>query len=303
VDPEKSDDQLWSGFIQDQIALNERVQLTLGTKLEHNDFSGYEIQPSARLAWDVSPTRTLWGAVSRAVRVPTRLERDIAIDFTDPTANPVGRLLGNRDFNSEKLLAYELGYRWQASPRLAIDLAAFVNRYRGLASLELGTPFIDPRDGRTVVPVANQNLTDGRAAGGEALVTFSPLDSWRLTASYSNLSLKIEPRGLDINRGRLAAGSTPRNQFGLRSALDLAGIQFDAFIRHVGAIRSDPQIVTGEGLPAYTELDLRIARGWNRTELALSGQNLLHDHHLEFGPPAHRGEIERSVYASIAWRY
>jgi iron complex outermembrane receptor protein len=304
VDPPDARDTLFGGFVQDQIAIRDSLHLTVGTKLEHNDFSGFEVQPSGRLAWDLSSTQTLWGAVSRAVRVPTRLERDIAISFTDPSANPVGRLLGNRDFKSEKLLAYELGYRWQASKRLAVDLASFLNRYRGLASLELGVPFVDPRDGKTVVPVINENLNDGRAVGVEALVTFSPIQSWRLTGSYSNLSLKIEPHGQDINRGKFAEGSTPRNQFGLRSAIDLAaGFQIDAFLRHIGAIRKDPLIVNGEGISAYTELDLRIARAWNRIELAVAGQNLLHAHHLEFGAPAQRGQIERSLYASVAWRY
>jgi hypothetical protein len=107
----------------------------------------------------------------------------------------------------------------------------------------------------------------------------------------------------DLNRGRFAEGATLRNQFGLRSAMDLAGFQIDVLLRHIGVIRHDPQIVTGEGIPAYTELDLRIARAWNRIELALAGQNLLHAHHPEFGSPAHRGQIERSIYASIAWRY
>jgi iron complex outermembrane receptor protein len=303
VDPTDATDSLYGGFVQDRIALGESLFLTVGTKLEHNDFSGFEIQPSARLAWDLSRTQTLWGAVSRAVRVPTRLERDISIAFTDPNANPVGRLLGNRDFTSEKLLAYELGYRLQATDSLSFDLTSFLNRYTGLASLELATPFVDPRDGKTIVPVVNQNLTDGRAIGAEALVTYSPLESWRLTGSYSYLSLDLTTHGQDINRGRFNEGSTPRNQFGLRSATDLAGFQFDAFIRYVGALHHDPVNVTGEGIPAYTELDLRVARAWDRIDVALAGHNLLHDHHLEFGAPALRGEMERSVFLSVEWGY
>lgn len=301
VDPAQADDDRFSGFVQDQVALRDSLHLTLGTKLEHNDFSGFEVQPSVRLAWNVADGATLWAAASRAVRVPTRLERDIAIEITPPGSNPVGRWLGNDDFDSEVLHAYELGYRWQASSRLSIDLASFLNRYSGLASLELGTPVIDPADGRTLVPVTSQNLSDGRAVGVEALVKYSPLDSWRLTASWSNLSLDIDTHGADLNRGRFADGSTPRNQVGLRSAVDVAGLQLDAFLRYVGAIRRDPQIPTGEGIGSYTELDLRIARAWQRIQVALSGRNLLHDHHAEFGAPAQRGEIERSVFLSVEW--
>src|SRR5690606_38063493 len=115
-------------------------------------FSGFELQPSIRAAWQATPTQTVWAAVSRAARIPTRLERDIAIDATDPAGDPVIRLLGSDDFNSEELVAFELGHRWRLSDALNVDTALFHNRYDGLASLELGDPFIQP-DGRTVIPV------------------------------------------------------------------------------------------------------------------------------------------------------
>jgi iron complex outermembrane receptor protein len=302
VDPPKARDQLFSGFVQDQIAIHEGVRLMVGTKLEDNDFSGFEYQPSVSLAWDLPRDQNLWAAISRAVRVPTRLERDISIEVTPPGADPAARLLGNPGFHAERMLAYELGYRRQVSERLAVDLASFLNRYRGLASLEVETPFTDPDDGRTIYPVFNENLTDGRALGAEALVSYSPTDNWRLNASYSYLDLNITPHGQDANRGEFADGSTPRHQFGLRSAVDLGRLQLDAFLRCIGAIRRDPQIVSGEGIAGYTELDLRAAYKWRRFEFAVDLQNLLHKHHLEFGAPAQRGEIQRSVLASVAWR-
>lgn len=162
LEPENSRDTVVSGFVQDRFTVSESLYFDLGTKLEHNDFSGSEVQPSLRGAWNVTPSQVIWSAVSRAVRVPTRIERDISIDIGSATSNPVARLSGNENFESEKLLAYELGYRWQALPSLSFDLAAFRNQYQGLASLEFGAPFIDPRDGRTVYPVINMNLTDGR---------------------------------------------------------------------------------------------------------------------------------------------
>lgn len=304
VDPAKSDDQVWSGFVQNQYAPMDALRFTLGVKLEHNDFSGFETQPSLSAAWDFSSAQTLWASVARAVRVPTRLERDIAIDVVDPAANPILRLLGTDDFDAEKLLSYELGYRWQAMDALSFDLAAFSNRYEGLASLELGTPFVDPSDGRTVIPVVNRNLNDGSAEGIEALVNFTPLQWWRLMASYSYVYLTIEPNGLDLNRGRFQEGSTPRHQFGLRSYLDLpAGWQVNLQFRRLSAIQSIPNIVSGEGLPAYSELDVRVA--WNATdalELAVVGSNLLNSRHEEFGDPAARGEIERGVFGTLTWR-
>ena len=303
VEPPVSRDQLVSGFVQDQFTIRDTLRLTLGTKLEHNDYSGFEWQPSIRLAWESSSRHTLWGAVSHAVRVPTRIERDIDIALTDPTGNPVIRLLGNKDFRSEQLLAFELGDRWQVAPEFVIDLAAFHDRYRTLASLEVGTPFVDPTDGRTVFPVVNENLTHGRANGAEALLTYSPARNWRLSATYSFLDLRLRSDGMDLNRGVFRQGSTPRNQAGLRVAVDLpAGFQLDAAWRYTSDIRSLPDIVAGGGVPGYTDLDLRCAwRTGRGVELSIVGRNLLHGQHIEFGAPATRSAIERSVYGKVAW--
>ena len=299
LDPRSSQDNVASAFVQDQVSLADSVRLTVGTKFEYNDFSGFEFQPNVRLAWHISPRQVLWTAVSRAARVPTRLERDYAIDITDPAGNPIVRLLGNEDFDSEELLAYEGGYRWQVFDTLALDLTAYHNVYKGLASLEPGPRFI-AADGRTVIPYIYRNLNDGEADGAGLLATFAASKSWRLVANYSYVDLTIDPRGLDLNGGRFIAGATPRHQFGLRSVLDLGPRwQLDVQLRHHTAIGSTP-----EGIEEYTEMDVRGA--WqvaDAVELSLVGQNLLHDHHPEFGSLALRGEIERSVYGKIAWGF
>lgn len=305
VEPENSRDQLIGGFVQDQFTLSDALRLTVGTKLEHNDFSGFEVQPSLRLAWDVAPGQNAWAAVSRAVRVPTRLERDIAVEATPPGSNPRAVLLGNDDFDAEELIAYELGYRWQPLEVLGLDLALFHNRYQGLASLEFGTPTLDPSSGVVTFPVLNRNLTDARSQGAELLATFWARDNWRLIASYSYIYLDMQQHGDDLNRGVFLEGATPRQQFSLRSLLDLPGrLQLDAQFRHSTELTREPDIVSGAGIDAYSELDVRLA--WQATEqveVSLVGQNLLHDHHVEFGTPEARGEIERSVYGKAAWRF
>ncbi|HWS70104.1 MAG TPA: TonB-dependent receptor [Steroidobacteraceae bacterium] len=151
----------------------------------------------------------------------------------------------------------------------------------------------------------NRNLTDGRAQGVEGLVTFSPLPYWWLTASYSYLDLSLDPHGLDLNRRKSLEAATPRHQFGLRSFHDLpAGLQLDAQLRDLAAIKTLPDIVSSDGIPGYTELDVRLGwRGWKETEVSLAGQNLLHPHHAEFGAPAARGEIARGIFGKIAWNY
>jgi len=305
VQPPRSRDNVVSGFFQDQITITERLRVVLGTKLEHNDFSGFELQPTARGAWDLSSRQMVWAAVSHAARVPTRLERDLSIDVGNPSGNPVARLLGNRDFDSEKLTAYEVGYRVQPVKPISVDVAAFRNRYSDLASLEFGTNFIDPASGKTIVPIINRNLTEGTAKGIETLLVVSPVGQWRLTASHSFLQLGLNAHGQDLNRGRFQAGSTPRHQFSLRSFLDLPqSFQVDAQFRHMTAITKLPSIANGTGLRGYSELDARLSwRGWKQLEISVVGQNLLHDHHAEFGAPDRRGEIKRGVYTKIAWGF
>ncbi|HEX2860950.1 MAG TPA: TonB-dependent receptor [Lacunisphaera sp.] len=303
VSPESSGDNLFSAFAQDQVELGEAVRVTVGAKAEHNDFSGFEIQPSVRAAWNVADRQVLWAAVSHAARIPTRFERDIFIDASDPAGDPVFRLLGNDRFEAEKLVAYDLGYRWHASDRLHLDIAIFENCYDGLASLEVGTPFVDPASGRTIVPVVSENLTNGRAQGVETLVTYSPASWWRLSASHTYFSMKLDSRGLDANRGDFFEGATPRHQFSLASHLTLpGGFELDAQYRRLGRLARLPQIPSGEGIPGYGELDVQLS--WQASpqlRISVAGQSLLHDRHLEFGSPSGRGEIERSVYARLVW--
>ena len=303
LNPPDSRDNAASGFVQDEVSLPHSVRLTLGTKFEHNDFSGFEVQPSLRAAWDLSATGTVWGAVSRAVRVPTRLERDIDVAATDPAGNPVVLLLGNRNFRAEEVLAFELGYRWQPLTILSLDVAAFRNRYTGLASLELGTPFLDAATGRTILPLLNENQIDGHSTGLEGLAMYSPVGWWRLSVDYSYIDMQLTPLGADYNRDRFFAGSTPRNQVGLQSYFDLPhDVELYAGLRELSAIRTLPEVVDGTGDPGYQELDLNAT--WRATAhltLSLEARSLLHADHVEFGGPDERSAIDRSVFGRMKW--
>jgi iron complex outermembrane recepter protein len=292
-----------SGFVQDEVSLPHAVRLTLGTKLEHNDFSGFEVQPSVRAAWDLTDTRTLWAAVSRAVRVPTRIEQDEDVDATNPAGNPVVVLLGNRSFHAEQVLAFELGYRWRPLTTLSFDIAAFRNRYTGLASLELGAPYLDAVTGQTIYPLLTENLTDGHATGLEGLAQYSPVDWWRLSINYSYMQMVLTPLGEDLNRGRFYEGSTPRNQAGIQSYFDLShDVELYGGVRVLSAVETLPEIVNGTGDPGYQELDLNAI--WHvspRLTLSLEGNSLLHSSHIEFGGPDERSAIKRSVFGRLTW--
>jgi iron complex outermembrane receptor protein len=239
------------------------------------------------------------------VRVPTRFERDIAIDVQQVAPGVVARLLGSRDFEAEKLIALEAGYRWTPAAALSADVAAFHNDYDDLASLEIGDAFPDQVRNLTIVPVRNENLTSGHTRGVEAAITYSPTPVSRFSATYAHLDMDLEAAGADLNRGVLMEEATPRHQFGLRSSFDLpARFQVDGHFRHVSVIRRIPSDLAGGGIPGYAELNVRVAwLGWRDAEISLIGRNLLHARHLEFGPPDARGEIERAIYARVAWGF
>jgi iron complex outermembrane receptor protein len=301
LDPPDSQDNLVSGFVQDQIAVLDTLKLTLGTKLEHNDFSGFEYQPTARLAWTARPFQLLWGAVSRAVRVPTRLERDIDVTASPPGQSPVLKLLGNSAYGSERLLAWEAGYRWRFLPEVFLDLAAYYNQYHGLDSLELNPAFV--QGGETVLPVVNKNLSDGVSKGAELSLRAVPARWWRLAGNYTWIVVTIDPHGRDINGGAAAfSGLTPRHQLELRTSFDLPrGIQVDAAFRYATELRATALLPEGQRVPAYATGDLRVSwQALQRLELSLVGRNLLQAHHPEFPGGA---EVARSAYARLAGRF
>ncbi|HSN85931.1 MAG TPA: TonB-dependent receptor, partial [Thermoanaerobaculia bacterium] len=290
--PGERDFDLISAFVQDEVSfLDDRLDVTVGTKLEHNDSTGVEVQPSLRAAWKPNDRRTLWGAVSRAVRTPTRIDEDVV--FYAPNGSPI--LLGSRDFESEDLLAWELGYRIQLTPELLMDLATFYNVYDDLRSQEP-----QPGGPGSGFPRVLANGLEGETYGAELRFNAQPVPGWRLQLSYTHLEKDLAPKpGSRDPFGGLAEGNDPEGRAALRSLLDLPfGLELDAWLRYAGELPS-PLV------DDYVELDLHF--GWQPREnlgFSLVGQNLLHESHAEFGPPGPlREEIERSVYGKVTWRF
>src|SRR6266487_1734735 len=234
-----------SGLVQDQIELvKDRLQLTLGTKIEHNDYTGFEYQPSGRLAWKLTQRQTVWGAISRAVRTPSRIDNEFFIP-----GNPPFFLQGGTNFVSEELLAYELGYRIQPHPRVSLSVAAYYNDYDKLRSLERVNP-----NSTNAFPVVIANGQGGESYGAELTADYRVTDWWRLRAGYTELQIHIRPKpgSTDTSRGSTES-SDPNHQFSLRSSLDLPGhLALDGGFRYVTHIAN-------LGVPAYGELDVRLA--------------------------------------------
>ena len=274
-------------FVQDVITLSpERVHLIAGVKLERNAFSGWTVQPSVRLAWTPTSRHTLWGAVSRAVRIPTRFDEDLRIQ----AGGNFTLISGSPGFRPEKLVAYEAGYRVRPKPSLWFDIATYFNDYKDLRSQERTTA--------AAFPVVLGNKLLAQTFGVEASAAYQVREGWRLTMSYANLQrqLSFAADSTDITRAR-QEGADPRTQFSLRSAMDLPRrVTLDFWMRHVSALPTTPNV------PAYVVFDARLAwRANEAVEVALVGRNLPQRRHMEFGP---NGElVRRSVYASATWRF
>ncbi len=294
LDRDRRQVTLVSGFLQDEIAIVEDVlRFSIGTKLEHNDFTGFEFQPSARLAWSIASDETLWGAVSRAVRVPSRVENDLVIESPGTGTTPTTRFLGSKDTLAEELLAYEIGYRFKPTTWVFFDAAAFLNRYDDLITLSARTPVFEPQPppGRVVVPAVIDNAMSGETYGGELASTFAPTEHTQVRASYAYLKVKIDPPAGSID-AQAAAGSSPQNQIGVSSRFDLPGwFESDAMFRYVDSL---PQ----QHVRSYVDLDLRLARRfWNQLDVSIVGHNLLQAHHREFSGGT---EVQRGVYGRMA---
>jgi len=284
---------LYSGFMQDEVMLNKNLFLTLGTKLEHNDYTGFEWEPSARLQWNIAADQMLWSAVSRAVRTPSRIDSDLR----EP--NPVTTILaGDSGFKSETLIAYEMGYRARLGSTASASLSTFYNDYTGVRSLNF-TP-------GTIVPLYFTNDLTGDTYGAELSADYQVLERWRLHGGYDLLqeNIRVKPGGFDLSNA-LNETEDPQQQFFLRSSFDLPrNFELDSALRWV-----DKLIANNNGLPAtvpsYFELDVHL--GWHpmpKLELAIVGQNLLHNHHPEYGVPIaipNREEIQRSVYGRVSY--
>lgn len=283
--------ELVSGFVQDEIAFNPRhLTLYLGSKFEHNDFTGFEVQPSARLAFTPDPQQTLWGGISRAVRSPTRVDTDSR--FIPVPASGAVFIQGDPDFRSEDLVSYELGYRIQPHPRLFLDFALFYNVYDHLRTLEPSLPF--------GLPLVIKNERDGETSGAELNATFQPIDWWRLVANYSYLheDLRFFAGSRDPTGGSLEAND-PRHHGSLRSSMTLPGaVEFDWTVRYASPLHNP-------ATPGYVAVDVRLAfHPTKKLELALIGQNISDPEHPEFGGgAANQPEVQRGYYGQLTWRF
>jgi len=275
--------QAWASlFAQDEIALRPDLSLTIGTRVERNDYTGNELLPSARLSWRADPRHTLWTAVSRTVRAPTRLDVDAWIPGQPPYL-----LRGGRAVRSEVAKVFELGYRGQPLPGLSYSATVFHNEYDHLRTQE-----IDP----TFTFITFGSLMQGRATGVEMWGSYQLTRAWRLAGGFTALHERLRLKaGSNDAAGPGTAGKDPGHTLQLRSnyAFDEAR-ELEVALRKVAALENPT-------VPGYWAVDARF--GWRlkpNLELSVTGQNL-NGGHGEYGPVATRAELERRVGVKLVW--
>jgi len=301
---------LFSTFVQDEIVLKpDHLFLTIGTKLENNYFSGWDPDPSARVAWTPNKKDTFWAAVSRASRTPSRREEDADINvttFPGPGGVPaLLTLLGNPNQKSEHVVAYEAGYRAQPVVPFSIDVAAFFDSYGDLATTEAGSPFLvaNPPPSHLVFPLVWGNKMHGTTEGVEVSGNWKVNDRWTLSPGYALLQMHLhtDPTSQDTTTVADTEGSSPRHQGQIRSHLNLPHrFVWDASAYFV-------ERLPAQQVASYTRIDTQLSRQLGEgLELSLVGQNLLQDHHLESNDQLtslNPTQMKRSAYAKIAWRF
>jgi len=302
--------QLYGVFVQDEIALVPAVlKLTVGAKLEHNYYSGFAPQPNGRLIWIPGERSSTWIAISRASESSSRTDDDIRTN-EDPKIDTNGVFtisshFGTQHLPADNVVAYELGSRFQATPRVGFDIAGFYNHYTNRHTHEPGTPYIENNPGLPaimVLPTYVASNIKGETHGFEFLAQSHPTRNWELKGSYTLFQIHLHQNAssLDFETAHRSEGSTPRQKFQIHSLLALPHkFELDSSLFYVGELR-DPSIA------AYTRLDLRA--GWQPSpslEISAGGRNLLQAEHTEFpsGDLVQSEPIGRSAFLMAIWRF
>ncbi|MBK8816924.1 MAG: TonB-dependent receptor [Methylococcaceae bacterium] len=305
-DPSKRNVQLFSSFLQNEIMLiDDKLWLTIGSKFEHNDYTGFEGQPSAKLMWAPSSKQRVWASVSRAVRTPSRGENDIRLlegIFTLPPPNNLTlpfTLNGNRQYNAEELLSFELGYRFTLANRASLDMTAFYSDYNNLRTSSPGTlqtagnlPFFFTNEGR------------GKSYGFETSMVWQMTDWWRWDGTYSFFNAEFSQDALT----QVINSISPKHKVSLRALLTpIDKVNLDFWFRYNSkAGAASARTLDVVPINEYVTLDARIGCQIHpAVELSVTGQNLLDSRHLEFIEETYilPTEIPRGVYGKIKFEF
>lgn len=298
--PEQRRTSVVSGFAQYEFVLvPDRFRVLAGTKLEHNDYTGFEYQPQVRAVWTPNKIHTIWTGISRAIRSPSRNDSDLRLQLPIGESNGtpiIEDITGNPHLTSEHLKAYELGYRYQPAQSFSMDAAIYYNDYSNLIVQPVGVPEATPNAIVLLSPFVNGPSAETHGLGLSA--RWSPLQYWMLSAGVA------ETRGSPD-----AAEANPRHIFNVQSRLNLPHhVEFDSGLYHYGAlpVQPAPPGLGPQGLSAFNRVDVGLS--WHASSqwtLAIWGRNLQSNMHVESLPTSLYGigtEVPRSVSFKVMWQ-
>jgi iron complex outermembrane receptor protein len=312
VSPTSRDTYVVNGFLQDTITLvPRRLHFIIGTKIEDNSYTGPDVQPSGRLLWTPSDETTVWGAVSRAVRTPSRIEWDEDAHIVMPiAANKLGQLVKYSDHpDDEKLLAYEIGARQQITKSASVDATAFVNSYNDLIGLRSQGTIVNPT-ANPPTEILQQYANDQGATtyGFEIAGKWKVAPNWRLEGSYSLLIANAHDTAKGVVPNAMAlADASPQNQFQFHSYWTvIKNVDFNQSLYYVqGTGNGNVLGAVGPPPSAYTRVDLSVV--WHprpNLDVSVGVQNAFEPHHLESSYNAKAStSVDRAVYAQFTWKF
>ena len=302
--PDAETTHLFSGFAQDEITIiDDLLWLTLGSKIEHNDYTGLEIQPNVRILWRPEKRHSVWASVARAVRTPSRMEASGKIfqgfqSIQFPPWYIPAYLNGSPEYDAEKLIAWETGYRYAAGSDFSADISLFYNRYTDLGGIvegeDLGTLYFG-------------NNMKGNTYGLEFTVTWLPVEWMETEFTYSYLQMDITG---DEYSKKIAEETSPSHQAGLRLGFDLTkNLRLNLWARYTGKIKFvDPTNIDSylHVIDDTVSLDANVRWRINdNIDFMVAGQNLLDGELMEYGSDSYLSpiEIQRTLYAKITWLF
>jgi iron complex outermembrane receptor protein len=303
--PSSRTTNLFSTFVQDEIGLSHSVWLTLGSKFEHNSYTAFEYEPSAKLLWQPTLRQTIWVSAARSVMQTSRVESGLLADlavFPIPGGGfGVAQAQGNNPgSDAQQLYDYEAGYRVQVNKKFSLDIATFSGSYRHMAGAVAGAAYFTTEEGppHVVLPLIFQYGADAQTYGAEAFGTWTVTRRWKISPSLSAIHLTANNSYLVEDED-----NTPQIQTQIRSSLNVTSrLDWDVAWWHIGRIRDG-----GDGaVPAYNRVDTRLAwRLGEFTEVSVVGQNLLTHLHAEFHDDfgLYRTLVERSVFGKVTWHF
>lgn len=314
--PAQETDSIYSWFLQDDISVVPyKLLVTVGSKFEHNNYSGFEEQPNVRVVWTPTQNQTIWAAETRAVRTPSRLDRDLQLTDLLGAGPPALylRVVGSPTFRSEQLLGTEAGYRTLVASDLYLSGAFFYNDYNDLYGYGANTTLVEtaPAPTRVVLQIPLANATQGDTSGFEIGPDWSPFSGWTLKGVYSYLHLYVHDKAgvAGIYNALITAsdnGSSPHHQIAMQSRFNLPrNLEADMTYRFVSALPAESSTPAGPSVDAYSTGDFRLAwRPGEAFEISFVGQNLFQPEHPEFGgDDGPLVGVERSYYGKITWAH